>query len=105
MIIKDAAELGNFAVRLGLLSLEQLREPLDEMGPGAPPAMLIDVLVRKQSLTDYQGKKLLRGDNDGYFMGGYRLLYKFASGSFGRVWRGDDPRTGVPVAIKVLRRR
>jgi serine/threonine protein kinase len=42
---------------------------------------------------------------DGYFMGGYRLLYKFASGSFGRVWRGDDPRTGIPVAIKVLRRR
>src|SRR5437870_3109964 len=105
MNIKDAGELGNLAVRLGLLSLEQLREGLDETNPVAPPSELIGVLERKQFITAYQGNKLLRGDIDGYFMGGYRLLYKFASGSFGRVWRGEDPRTGIPVAIKVLRRR
>ena len=52
-----------------------------------------------------QGNKLRKGDTDGYFLGGYRLLYKIASGSFGRVYRGDDPRTGQVVAIKVLRNK
>src|SRR5205085_12620700 len=37
--------------------------------------------------------------------GGYRILYKIASGSFGRVYRGDDPRTGQTVAVKVLRNK
>src|SRR5262249_31204696 len=44
-------------------------------------------------------------DPDGYFLGGYRILYKIASGSFGRVYRADDPRTGTIVAVKVLRRK
>ena len=30
---------------------------------------------------------------------------KISSGSFGRVFRADDPRTGRVVAVKVLRRR
>ena len=38
-------------------------------------------------------------------LGGYRLLYKISSGSFGRVFRADDPRSGRVVAVKVLRRR
>ncbi len=42
---------------------------------------------------------------DGFFYGGYRVLYKISSGSFGRVFRADDPRTGRVVAVKVLRRR
>jgi serine/threonine protein kinase len=38
-------------------------------------------------------------------LGGYRLLYRIAAGSFGRVYRADNLRTGEVVAIKVLRRR
>src|SRR5258708_2282466 len=94
---KDAADLGQMAIRLGLLTESQLREAFAEISAAAPPSELIDLLVRKGFLTPYQAQKLQRGDTDGYFMGGYRLLYKFASGSFGRVWRGDDPRTGIPV--------
>src|SRR5205814_275606 len=33
------------------------------------------------------------------------ILYKIASGSFGRVYRADDAQTGIVVAIKVLRRK
>src|SRR6202040_1437559 len=44
-------------------------------------------------------------EKDGYFLGGFRLLYKIASGTFGRVYRADDPRSGRIVAIKVLRRK
>lgn len=101
----DAGELGRFAVRLGLITDDQLRECLDELGALSDPLTLISMLERKQYLTDYQGQKLLKGDSEGFFLGGYRKLYKIASGSFGRVFRGDDPRTGVPVAIKELRRR
>ena len=50
-------------------------------------------------------RRLAKGDQDGYFIGGYRLLYKISSGSFGRVYRADDPKSGVVVAIKVLRNK
>jgi serine/threonine protein kinase len=63
------------------------------------------LLERKGYVTPWQSHKLLRGDREGYFLGGYRVLYKIASGSFGRVFRADDPRTGADVAIKVLRKR
>jgi serine/threonine protein kinase len=36
-------------------------------------------------------------------LGGYRLHYKVASGSYGRVYRAEAPDTGRPVAVKVLR--
>src|SRR5262249_15370890 len=66
---------------------------------------LLRMLERKRYLTSYQSSKLLKGDVDGYFLGGYRILYKIASGTFGRVFRAEDTQTGRVVAIKVLRRR
>src|SRR5262245_32094543 len=95
----EATELGQRAVRLGLLTEEQLRECHDEISPVATPELLIEALERKQYLTGFQSQKLLKGETDGYFLGGYRILYKIASGSFGRVHRADDPRTGAAVAI------
>ena len=105
MANSEATELGQRAVRLGLITEDQLRDCADEISPVAPPEVLIQALERKQYLTAFQSQKLVKGDNDGYFLGGYRILYKIASGSFGRVHRADDPRTGQAVAVKVLRRR
>src|SRR5262249_5316509 len=62
-------------------------------------------LERRGLMTNFQTSKVLKGDNEGFFLGGYRIRYKIKSGSFGRVFRADDPRTGRAVAIKVLRRR
>jgi serine/threonine protein kinase len=102
----DAATVAQQAVKLGLVTQAQVEECRDELGPDADhPTALLDALERKQYLTRWQREKLLKGDTDGYYLGGYRLLYKIASGSFGRVFRADDPRTGNVVAIKVLRRR
>src|SRR5579862_7671412 len=101
----EAEDLGKLAIRLGIVSESQLADVLDDMSPLAPPDELVDTLVRKGILTGFQADKLRKGDTDGYFLGGYRLLYKIASGSFGRVYRADDPRTGAAVAVKVLRRR
>src|SRR5262249_1759877 len=83
-----------------------VRDALVELDdPRAPALDLLRLLERKRQLTPWQRQKLLKGDTDGYFLGGYRMLYKIASGSFGRVYRGDDPRSGQVVAIKVLRNK
>ena len=102
----DASTVAQQAVRLGLVTPEQVQDAWDEVGKGGPdPAPLLRVLERKGQLTPWQSQKLVKGEPDGYFLGGYRILYKIASGSFGRVYRADDPRTGTVVAIKVLRRK
>jgi CheY-like chemotaxis protein len=100
----SAAMLGQQAMKLGLLTEDQVRFGLDEAGDADPEAFLL-ALERKRFLTPWQSQKLLKGDIDGFFLGGHRLLYKIASGSFGRVFRAEDPETGRVVAIKVLRRR
>jgi serine/threonine protein kinase len=100
----DAAGVGTLAQQLQLITPEQFREAWDDAEDRSAEA-LVRVLERKGFITPFQGAKLLKGEIDGYTLGGYRLLYRIASGSFGRVFRGDDPRTGLVVAIKVLRRR
>ena len=102
----DASGIGQLALRLGLVSEEQVRECLFELDDKkAPGEDMIRLMERKRYITSFQGNKLRKGDTDGYFLGGYRLLYKIASGSFGRVYRGDDPRSGQVVAVKVLRNK
>jgi serine/threonine protein kinase len=102
----DATAVGQQALRLRLITEEQLAEVRDELGNQAADVFeLLRALERKGYLTPYMSQKLLKGDTDGYFLGGYRVLYKIASGSFGRVFRADDPRTGTVVAVKILRRR
>ncbi len=102
----DANGLAQLAIRMNLISEEQWRECWDELDPRhSTPEALLRILERKAYLTPWQGAKLLKGDTDGYFLGGYRLLYRIAAGTFGRVYRADNPRSGEIVAIKVLRRK
>jgi len=103
--IVDAAGIAQLASRLGLVEDRTARELLYELdNPDASAADLVKLMERKSVLTPFQGTKLLKGETDGYILGGYKLLYKIASGSFGRVFRGQDP-SGGSVAVKVLRRR
>ena len=102
----DASEVADLTVRMKLVDEHTARELLFELEDRQAPAVdFVRLMERKSLLTPLQSSKILKGDTDGYFLGGYRLLYKIASGSFGRVYRGDDPRTGQIVAVKVLRRR
>src|SRR5262245_26324744 len=101
-----ASGIGQLAIKLGLITEDQFIECLDELEVKTGPALdMVRALERKRHLSSWQGRKLLKGDLDGYFLGGYRILYKIASGSFGRVFRGDEPRTGQVVAVKVLRNK
>src|ERR671931_2115723 len=106
MATPDAEAIAQLARRLDLVTDDQLLDVWAELGTRTgPPEPLLRALERKGYLTPWQGSKLVKGDTDGYFLGGYRLLYRIAAGSFGRVYRADNPRTGEIVAIKVLRRR
>jgi serine/threonine protein kinase len=100
----DAAALAKLAVQLRLVTQDQVDECRQENN-GSDGQVLLRAFERKGYLTPFQTHKLQKGDQDGYFLGGYRLLYKIASGSFGRVFRADDPHTHTIVAVKVLRRR
>lgn len=108
----DNLDLDTFVqtvLKLGLVSPAQMAEAREEAqaetGKGIDLATLLRVLERKRILYPWQTGKVLKKDLDGFFLGGYRLLYKISSGSFGRVFRADDPRSGRVVAVKVLRRR
>jgi serine/threonine protein kinase len=106
MTAVDAQSVAHLARQLNLVTDEQVRECWDELQAGShTPEAILKVMERKAYLTPWQSHKLLKGENTGYFLGGYRVRYKIASGSFGRVFRADDPRSGADAAIKVLRRR
>ena len=106
MASPDAAAVANAAMRLGLLTSDQVNEAWEESvartGPADP---FLRCMERKQYLTPFQTNKLIRGEKDGYILGGYKILYKIASGSFGRVYRAAEPGTGRQVAIKILRKK
>jgi CheY-like chemotaxis protein len=102
----DAQSLANFVQRAHLVTERQLRDCFEELGTNAGPGEpLLQLLERRNYITPLQSSKIRKGDRDGFLLGGHRLLYKIASGSFGRVYRADDPSTGAVVAVKVLRRR
>ncbi|MFO0925690.1 MAG: protein kinase [Gemmataceae bacterium] len=98
MEIADTMAFGQAVVKLGLVDQGQLNGRRGSTRRARVPARrspklpyLTRALERKGFLTNYQTSKVLKGDTDGYFLGGYRILYKISSGSFGRVFR-DDPR-------------
>ncbi len=106
MEMYEATAVAQLAVKLGLVTpshMEEVKQEVNGLGTDAGP--LLRQLERKGYLTPWQSHKLLKGEQDGYFLGGYRVLYKIASGSFGRVFRAEDPHTGEIVAVKVLRQR
>jgi serine/threonine protein kinase len=102
----DGATFGQQAVRLGLITEEALRDAFEELGSRNPPLDdLVQYCQRKSLLTPWQSHRLRKGYTDGFFLGGYRLLYHFASGTFGRVYRAEEPETGRQIAVKILRRK
>jgi serine/threonine protein kinase len=102
----DAKTAAQQLLKIGLVDESQLDDALQELGEkGGEVEPLLGVLERKGYLTPWQSGKFLKGDRQGFILGGYRVLYKIASGTFGRVFRAQDPVSGRVVAIKVLRRR
>ncbi len=103
----DLRSLSTFLVQSKLVTQSQLDEGQAEVTASPPDDVdeFLAIMEKRGYLTSFQTDKLRKNDRGGYFLGNYRLLYKIASGSFGRVYRADDPASGRVVAIKVLRNR
>ncbi|WP_254510008.1 protein kinase domain-containing protein [Anatilimnocola floriformis] len=63
------------------------------------------LLTRREFLTNYQLDRLLKGEKGGYFYGDCKVLYLVGTGTFARVYRAVNIKTGRVVALKALRKR
>ncbi|MFO1094215.1 MAG: serine/threonine-protein kinase [Planctomycetaceae bacterium] len=98
-------ELVSILGQLRLVDSKLLLRCSGELPPGSSPDALLALLESQNALTPFQIERLRKGDTDGLVLGGYKLLYRNASGSFARVFRAcsiDDDRM---IGLKVLRER
>ena len=65
----------------------------------------VDQLEKQQILTGFQIERLRTGDTEGLVLGDCKLMYRVASGSFARFYRGASVTTDQQLGIKVLRDR
>ncbi len=99
-------QLAQRALDLNLLDDRQLQEVWSGFGRrNVPVQEFIQVLLRRELMTNFQLERLLKGERAGFFYGDYKVLYLVAGGTFARVYRAAHKETGVMRALKVLRKR
>jgi serine/threonine protein kinase len=99
-------ELCRMLMRLQLVPQHQIDICLSQVGrKNCQPDDILRWLEHKGILTSYQVGRIEKGEIEGLVLGAYKLMYRNASGSFARVYRACDLRSGKMVGIKVLRQR
>ncbi|MDX2036094.1 MAG: protein kinase [Isosphaeraceae bacterium] len=91
-------------VLLGLATKQEALEAKAEADDGSTDA-ISRVLLRRGILTRWQLDRLSKGEASGFFIGGCKILFHIAEGSFARVYRGEKMPGGQTVAIKIMRQR
>lgn len=105
MTLSTVADLERLIVRSGLVYAEEFAACLRDVGASAKPEMVLAALERRQLLTPFQSQRIRKGEIEGLIVGGCKLLYKNASGSFARLYRGMRISDGRMIGVKVLRER
>jgi serine/threonine-protein kinase len=101
-----AESIAQRAFELGVLDERQLQEVWASFGShNVRLDDFLQLLVRREYLTNYQVERLLKGEKSGFFYGDYRVLYLVGAGTFARVFRAVHRTSGKVVALKVLRNR
>ncbi len=101
-----AEQIAQRAFDLQLLNDRQLRQVWADLGSrNVKVRGLVQLLVRREFMTNYQVERLLKGERSGFFYGAYKVLYLVGSGTFARVFRAVHRESGQIVAVKVLRTR
>jgi eukaryotic-like serine/threonine-protein kinase len=90
----------------GILDARQVESIWAELGTREVPLDAVTgLLLRKELLTNYQMDRLLKGEKGGFFYGEYKVLYLVGTGTFARVYRAVNVRTGRIVCVKAMRKR
>ena len=101
-----AEQVAQRAFDLGLLHERQLQEIWAALGSrNVALSDFLQLLVRREFMTNYQVERLVKGERSGYFYGPYKVLYLVGAGTFARVFRAVHRETSEVVAIKALRSR
>ncbi|MCA8998756.1 MAG: protein kinase [Planctomycetaceae bacterium] len=87
-----------------IVTLEELQQAKVACLDGSSDDLLRE-LERRQALTAFQMERIRKGEIDGLVLGGVKLLYRNASGSFARVYRGCRISDAAMIGVKVLRDR
>ena len=105
MLNLTAEQFAQRAFDLNLVDERQLELVWSACGTRDVPAdEFRNLLLRQELLTNYQVERLLRGEKGGFFYGDYKVLYLVGAGSFARVYRAVQTKSGDVFALKVLRR-
>jgi eukaryotic-like serine/threonine-protein kinase len=104
MPLPNLDQLVDQIIRLRLAPPEVVYGIRAQLASPSPDA-LCDQLVKQQILTEFQTERLRTGDTEGLVLGDCKLMYRVASGSFARFYRGESVTTGKQLGIKVLRER
>lgn len=106
MDFSSAKSLARELVNLRLISKDQanfcLRQLDQEHRSGSD---MLQALQDNNLLTPFQTENIRKLDTSLLVLGGNKLLYPNAAGSFARVFRGENLETGQTIAVKVLRNR
>ena len=90
----------------GLLDARQIESLWAEIGTREVSLEKVTgLLLRKELLTNYQLERLIKGEKGGYFYGDNKVLYLAGTGTFARVYRAVNVRSGRIVCVKALRKR
>ncbi|MEZ6057002.1 MAG: serine/threonine-protein kinase [Planctomycetaceae bacterium] len=98
-------EVVRMITELELVPQDELRRVRSMRPAGCTEAELLDLLQRQQLLTGYQVERLASRESTGLVIGGCKLLYRNASGSFARLYRGCTLAGNQTIAVKLLRER
>lgn len=89
-------------------SLDKLRREFEGLPfpPGVSAASATELvarwLVKRNVISEWQAKRLLRGEKGPFFLGDYRLLDRFDTGRGGTVFRARHEPSGRLVGISAL---
>lgn len=106
MDFSSAKSLARELVNMRLITLDQANVCLRQLDRAHRSGSdMLQSLLDNNFLTPFQAESIRKLDTGLLILGGNKLLYPNASGSFARVFRGENLDTGEMVAVKVLRNR